>query len=418
LLTNQTNITANLGTGSVTHAISGGIEFIDEEQYNPTYVGLGTPITPANLYHPDHNDVQPGYAPVRNGVFTRGETQTAGVYVFDTVSFAERWQATAGFRVDSFDTDFDSAALSTLAAQPTLPVGTLIPASLSVKDTLFSYKVGLVFKPSRNGSVYLSHAISEQPPGGSNFTLSTAANNVNNPNLDPQKGTNLELGTKWEFRDGALAVTGAVYDSKNENELTPDPVDPTLFIQLGEREVKGVELGIVGKITDNWEMSAGVASMDTEIKRGLANQAGNPITWSPKLTFTSWTTYHTPFGLSIGGGFRYVDSVIRPISSNAAPPPPNQTTRLLGHRRDGGLFHQREDLAAAERLQPDRRVLHRHAEQQRRALFAGRSALRAAHGELHVLVCEHPAHDDSRAEGPDFRAGGGVPPPARFRRMG
>jgi len=325
LLTNQTNITANLGSGSVKHAITGGIEFIDEEQYNPTYVGLGTPITPANLYDPNHNDLQPGYAPVRNGVYTRGETQTAGVYVFDTVSFAERWQATAGFRVDTFDTDFDSAALSTAVTNPTLPVGTLVPASLSVKDTLFSYKVGLVFKPSENGSIYLSHAISEQPPGGSNFTLSTAANNVNNPNLDPQKGTNLELGTKWELRNGALALTAAVYDSKNENELTPDPVDPTVFIQLGEREVKGVELGIVGKVTDNWEVSAGVASMDTEIKRGLANQNGLAITWSPKLTFTSWTTYHTPFGLSIGGGFRYVDSVIRPVSSNAAPPPPNAT---------------------------------------------------------------------------------------------
>ena len=325
LLTNQTNITANLGSGSVKHAITGGIEFIDEEQYNPTYVGLGTPITPANLYDPNHNDLQPGYAPVRNGVYTRGETQTAGAYVFDTVSFAERWQATAGFRVDTFDTDFDSAVLSTAVTNPTLPVGTLVPASLSVKDTLFSYKVGLVFKPSENGSIYLSHAISEQPPGGSNFTLSTAANNVNNPNLDPQKGTNLELGTKWELRNGALALTAAVYDSKNENELTPDPVDPTVFIQLGEREVKGVELGIVGKVTDNWEVSAGVASMDTEIKRGLANQNGLAITWSPKLTFTSWTTYHTPFGLSIGGGFRYVDSVIRPVSSNAAPPPPNAT---------------------------------------------------------------------------------------------
>ncbi|MEO8018716.1 MAG: catecholate siderophore receptor Fiu [Pseudomonadota bacterium] len=325
LLTNQTNVTANLGSGGVTHAITGGVEFIDEEQYNPTYVGLGTPITPANLYHPNRNDVQPGYAPVRNGVYSRGETQTAGVYVFDTVSFAERWQATAGVRVDSFDTDFDSAVLSTLALQPALPVGTLVPGTLTVKDTLFSYKVGLVFKPAENGSIYLSHAISEQPPGGSNFTLSTAANNANNPNLEPQKGTNLELGAKWEFREGALAVTGAVYDSKNENELTPDPVDQTLFIQLGEREVKGVELGIVGKLTDAWEISAGVASMDTEIRRGLANQNGLQITWSPKLTFTSWTTYHAPFGLSIGGGFRYVDSVIRPVSTNGVPPPPNAT---------------------------------------------------------------------------------------------
>jgi catecholate siderophore receptor len=325
LLTNQTNLTAVLSTGGVDHAITTGIEFINEEQFNPAYIGLGLPIPEANLYRPNRHDVLPAYAPVRSGVYTRGETQTAGVYLFDTMSFAERWQFTAGARADSYETNFSSAVLSTVATHPTLPVGTLVPVSLQSDDTLFSYKVGLLFKPAGNGSIYLSHAISQQPPGGSNFTLSTALNNVNNPNLDPTEGHNLELGTKWEFRNGALAITGAVYDSKSKNELTPDPVDPTQFLQLGERGVKGVELGLVGKITDAWEISAGVSKMDTEIKRGLANQNGLAITWSPEFTFTSWTNYRTPFGLSIGGGFRYVDSVIRPVSSNSVPPPANQT---------------------------------------------------------------------------------------------
>jgi catecholate siderophore receptor len=325
LLTNQTNVTANLLLGGMQHNITGGFEFINEEQYNPAYVGLGLPITPANLYHPNRNDVQPAYAPVRNGVYTRGETQTEGLYVFDTVTLAEKWQATAGVRVDAYDTNFDSTILSTLVTNPTLPVGTLVPVPLQTDGTLFSYKVGVVFKPRENGSIYLSHAISEQPPGGANFTLSTATNNANNPNFDPQKGTNLELGTKWELRNGALAITGAIYDSSNKNELALDPNDQTQVIQIGEREVKGVELGIVGKLTDNWEISGGVSKMDTEIKRGLANQGGLQIVWSPDLTFTSWTTYHTGFGLSVGGGVRYVDNVIRPVTTNGAPPPVNQT---------------------------------------------------------------------------------------------
>ena len=327
LLTNQTNVTANLQTGGVGHAITGGIEFIDEEQYTPTYLAasLGTPLPPANLYAPDRNDLLPGYAPVRDGRYTRGATQTAGVYVFDTVSFADQWQATAGFRVDHYETDLDSVVFSTQITHPTLPVNTLVPQNFTVQDDLFSYKVGLVYKPVENGSIYLSHATSQQPPGGSNFTFSTNANNQNNPALDPTEGSNLELGAKWEFRGGALAVTGAIYDSSNKNEIAQDPVDPTQFVQIGEREVQGIELGIVGKLTDSWELSAGVAKMDTEIERGLANQGGLPITWSPEFTFTSWTTWHTPFGLSIGGGARYVDSVIRPVTSNGVPPPPNQT---------------------------------------------------------------------------------------------
>ncbi len=321
LMTNQTNLTINVTTGSVGHAITTGVEFISEEQFTPTYspASLGA-LEPLNPYSPDIPDAPVGYAPARNGAFSRGETQTIGVYAFDTLSFGERWQVTGGFRADQFDTDFESVTLT-----GTAPNQVLTPLHLQLDDTLFSYKAGVVFKPLPNGSVYLSHAISQQPPGGSNFTLSTAANNVNNPNLDPTEGQNLELGTKWEFRDGALAITGAVYDSKSKNELTPDPVDPTVFLQLGEREVKGVEIGLVGKVTENWELTAGIAKMDTEVKRGLANQNGLQITWSPELTFTSWTNYRTPFGLSIGGGFRYVDSVIRPVSSNSAPPAPNQT---------------------------------------------------------------------------------------------
>jgi catecholate siderophore receptor len=325
LLTNQTNITANLAQGSMQHAITGGIEFISEEQYNPTYVGLGAPIPAANVYNPNRGDVLPGYAPIRNGVYTRGETQTVGAYVFDTLTFNENWQAIGGFRVDSYDTNFDSAVLSTAITHPTLPVGTLVPASLQADDILFSYKVGVVFKPAENGSIYLSNAISQQPPGGANFALSSAANNLNNPNLDPQKGSNLELGTKWDLRDRTLSLSAAIYSSANENELTPDPVDPTLFIQAGKRTVKGIEVGVVGKLTDNWDITAGVARMDTEVEQGLNNQAGLQIIWSPEFTFTSWTTYRTPIGLSIGGGARYVDSVIRPVSANGVPPPPNAT---------------------------------------------------------------------------------------------
>ncbi len=317
LMTNQTNLTIDVATGSVGHAITTGVEFINEEQYNPTYApaSLGA-LVPANPYDPGLTDAPPGYAPARNGAYSRGETQTIGVYAFDTLSFAEKWELTGGFRVDQFDTEFESLTASTA----TPPV--LTAARLDIDDTLFSYKVGLLFKPVPNASVYLSHANSKQPPGGNNFNLAPAtgtSNNVNRVDLEPTEGENLELGTKWEFRDGALAITGAIFDSTSKNELVQDAADPLVFVQVGEREVKGVELGIVGKVTENWDLSAGIAKMDTEVVRGNLNQTGSAINWSPELTFSSWTTYRTPFGLTIGGGARYVDTVARSITNALLP---------------------------------------------------------------------------------------------------
>lgn len=313
LMTNQTNLTINMTTGGVSHAITTGVEFIDEQQVNPAYApaSLGT-LVPANVYNPGLTDAPPNYAPVRNGAFTDGETQTIGVYGFDTMSFAEKWEVTGGVRFDSYDTDFTSMTASTA----TPPV--LTPARLSDDDTLFSYKIGVLFKPLPNGSIYLSHAISQQPPGGANFTLVSSnppGNNANRTDLDPTEGSNLELGTKWEFRNGALAFTAAIFDSSNKNELVPDQTNQSVFVQLGEREVKGIELGVVGKVTDNWEVSAGLAKMDTEITQGSTVTQGQGINWSPELTFSSWTTYRMPFGLTIGGGVRYVDQVARSITN-------------------------------------------------------------------------------------------------------
>jgi len=316
LMTNQTNLTINVATGGVSHAIATGVEFISEEQYNPVYApaSIGT-LVPANPYNPGLTDAPPAYAPTRNGAFTRGETQTIGVYAFDTLSFAEKWEVTGGLRFDTYDTDFESIAVS--ATTP--PVFT--PSRLGADDTLLSYKIGVLFKPQPNGSVYLSHANSKQPPGGANFTLTppNGANNVNRTDLEPTEGENLELGTKWEFRDGALAVTGAIFDSSNKNELVPDATNPAVFVQIGEREVKGIELGIVGKLTDNWDLSAGLAKMDTEVVKGSTTTTGSQINWSPELTFTSWTTYRFPFGLTVGGGARYVDTVARSINNAPLP---------------------------------------------------------------------------------------------------
>jgi catecholate siderophore receptor len=61
-----------------------------------------------------------------------------------------------------------------------------------------------------------------------------------------------------------------------------------------------------------------VTKQDTKVVQGLVtsttNQNGQPINFSPELTFTSWTTYSLPFGLTIGGGIRYVDSQSRTLN--------------------------------------------------------------------------------------------------------
>jgi catecholate siderophore receptor len=328
VITNQTNLSATIKTGSIEHSITTGFEYIYEKQNTPGYTGAGT-MTPANLYNPNPRDPVTALALVRSAAYSDGSTTTYGIYAFDTLTLNEHWELTGGLRLDDYKTEFDSVQLATANNNPfNVPVGAAYTFNADSSDTLFSYKVGVLYKPAPNGSVYISHAISQQPPGGANFTLSALPTNLNNPNLDPQEASNLELGTKWDLRDGALALTAAVFRSENKNDLAqPDPTDPTAIQQIGKKRVEGIELGVVGQITDAWQVTAGIAKMDTEVIEGTETQTRQQISWSPELTFTSWTTYVLPFGVTLGAGARYTDTVFRTINNTLTPTSP--TANLL-----------------------------------------------------------------------------------------
>lgn len=298
LLTNQTNLVFSFDTGSVRHDIASGVEYIKESQFSPTYTGLGT-LPNANLYSPNPRDAfTVPYALARTAAFSDGETQTIAAYVFDSLKVTDAWLFTGGVRLDNYDTDFKGTVLSTAAAYPTLPVGTPVALSLSDSDTLISWKLGVVFKPISIGSIYLSYSDSSTPPGGTNFVLSdpNAANNttnINRPGLDPQEATNLEIGTKWDLLDARLALSLALYRTENRNEVSVTDAATREVSAFGKRRVQGAEFGVVGKITDNWQVIAGLAWSDNEVLSGSTgnNAAGAAARWAPEYSGNLWTTY-------------------------------------------------------------------------------------------------------------------------------
>ncbi|MET0356953.1 MAG: catecholate siderophore receptor Fiu [Cellvibrio sp.] len=338
ILTNQTNLLATFEAGGVKHDISSGVEFIYESQFSDA-VGLpftsatsSTRVTQANanLYNPRGSAVV--FQPVvHDGTKTDGETSTAAIYALDTISLNDQWQVSVGVRAERFYTKTDQIirqAAVTAPAVQTIPVGTYLGRDADVADNLVSWKVGGTYKPAENGSIYVSFATSQLPPGSNNFALNTdpatAASNANSPNLDPQKGTNQELGTKWNVFGNKLALTAAVFKSTNENEIAVNPDGSS--VAVGEREVSGIELGAAGILTQNWQISAGFAYMDPEITRGNQSSAnggasqtdGGVIQWSPEYTFTLWNSYAFSNGVTLGGGARYVDTVASSSLTNAA----------------------------------------------------------------------------------------------------
>lgn len=344
VLTNQTNLRLNFKTGFIEHDVTSGVEFIKEEQASTGWAGLGTVpaylnggtainLPNANLYNPDaYFTYLAPYAPYKNGADSNGETRTYAAYAFDTLKFGESWLLTAGARYEHFDTDFFGAAINNTTGVRTL-------TDLSKSDNLLSWKAGVVFKPVKYGSIYVSYSNSLTPPGNDNFALSATATNINNPNLDAQEATNTEIGTKWDLLDARLSLTAALYRTDNRNQLVIQDTTTNEFIQYGKRRVQGAELGAVGKITDHWSLIAGFAWSDNEQVSGAAsgtNATGATARWAPDYSANLWTTY-TANKLSAGMGINYVDEQKRVTDPNA-PVDADQLGSIPGYTVFNGML--------------------------------------------------------------------------------
>lgn len=311
ILANQTTLNLNLKTGAIEHDVVAGLEFLKEQQYNKTMATQmpgQTTVTPtaASLYNPDRNQVLPSL--VYTGGYTNGETDTAAAYLFDTLKFGERFQLNGGVRVDYYDTEYDGLAIPRNE-------NALVASSFAAHDTLVSWKLGGLFKPTPFSSVYASYAKSLTPPGSVNFTLSETG--ANSSAAEAQETHHYEIGTKWDLLEGKLALNAAAYRTENENQFTIDPITQ-LSVQEGKKRVDGVELSAVGQITDVWNVSAGVAHMkvkqlnqQTETATTLAER------WSPEWTASLWSTYDVA-GFKLGLGARYVDDQKRVITDSTA----------------------------------------------------------------------------------------------------
>src|SRR3546814_20825181 len=68
----------------------------------------------------------------------------------------------------------------------------------SDSDTLFNWKLGVLYQPVEAASIYDNYALSQQPPGGANFQLTKVEGSANSVNADPQKAETYEIGGKWD----------------------------------------------------------------------------------------------------------------------------------------------------------------------------------------------------------------------------
>jgi catecholate siderophore receptor len=287
----QTDLTARFSTGSVEHALVAGVSFSKEEFelesggvfFNAD--GSALPNTTAGYpYQSFRNPYNIWTGPVnyfRSGK-TEGELENQSLYVFDTLKFGERWLLNLGARYDRNEGSTTTWPVST--ANATRGQITGAPTVSRNNDDLFSYRVGLVFKPIEQVSTYLSYANSRTPSKASvnGSCTATSTTGTANCNVEAETAVNIELGAKWDAIEGRLALTAALFRNERQNYRVADPDPANLSGEQaldGKARVDGIALGVAGNITREWAVFANYTWLDSEVLSGVSDYClGNPNT--------------------------------------------------------------------------------------------------------------------------------------------
>ncbi|MCP4326787.1 MAG: TonB-dependent siderophore receptor [Psychromonas sp.] len=204
---------------------------------------------------------------------------TWGIYAQDMVTINEYFQLLAGVR---FDRKEDDSGLVEDAVSP---------------------KFAFIYHPLSNGSIYTTYSESFEPQGevsGSEYVNDGAK-------LDPLKGIQYELGTKWELFDNQLFVSGALFEITQKNsiidvDLGGGMVDRT---QAGERTHRGAELAMQGYLTSQLSLSGSATYLDAEYTKD-ENYQGNRPADVPEYSASIWSRYHFVNNIDANLGAIYV----------------------------------------------------------------------------------------------------------------
>lgn len=323
ILINQTDFTLTFATGGIDHTLVTGFS-ISREDYsrnngNILRNALGAtpnPVLPLmSISNPDNYYAGPvNYIPTATA---DGTVDNRAAYIFDRLQITDRFEINAGLRYERNLASSTSAAIATpYPAPPARPVVTQNPVAEN-NDTLGSYRIGFVYKPTETSSIYLAHGNSETPSQSSvngSCTL-TSTTGTENCNVDPEEGETLEVGGKWDVNN-RLSLNAAIFRNERTNFRvnSGDPAIPEQQLD-GSSRVDGIALGAAGTIGTKWSVFANYTYLDSEVLQSVSDiaigggsidiMAGDPLPNTPEHSASIWTTYQISNAFSVGYGITY-----------------------------------------------------------------------------------------------------------------
>ncbi|KGO90171.1 TonB-dependent receptor [Flavobacterium suncheonense] len=313
----QFNFQGIFKTGGIKHQLSTGVDwdYSFTQAYTYAFDRANYDLTPGNtvnIFDPSTYEMEYDIPGSRNTKIVKTETNRFGAYAQDLISFTDKIKVLAGIRwswQEAQASTYEDAAFG----PENDPDVQKDPKRL---DRAFSPKVGIVYQPFKNMSLFASYANSFTPNTGTDIYGST---------LEASIIDQYEVGVKKDFWNGVLTTNVTLYQIINSNfaqmapflaDGTPNNTDTTKKILSGETTSKGVELDVTVKPIEGLSVLVGYSYNDMRFTKVLGEGIpgsfvkGDRVARTPQHTANASFFYTVPNGrlkgLSFGSIANYI----------------------------------------------------------------------------------------------------------------
>lgn len=282
-LTLQGELVGRLRTGGVEHELTAGVETyrfqLDQLMLRVNPTG-GSPYA-IDIFNPVYGQPQPVPGP---NTQTSEDQRNLAIYVQDVIKLGPSWRLLAGVRHDRHD-------------QELLNLRTNVRTTQSPNAT--SPRVGLSYLPNSQWTVFGNAGKSFRPNSGTN---------VAGVAFDPESGSALEAGAKWENTARSIGATFALFDIRKKNVLTADPANPGFSIIAGEVRSKGFDMDLTGQLSRSWRINASLTYNDATVAKDNTLEVGGRLLNIPQVNGSVLLVYEGAAAngrYGLGGGITH-----------------------------------------------------------------------------------------------------------------
>ncbi|KUP91499.1 ferrichrome-iron receptor precursor [Tritonibacter horizontis] len=244
--------------------------------YYDSDTGYGAQIGPIDPFNPTYT----GYNEITVTDSDGTSITEWGVYLQNRATVADRLFVDFGLRYGDIETGAST--------------GSFGATTIAAEDSAWTGNAAIMYRFDNGMAPYISYAES--------FRQDVVGADVNGKPFEPTKGTQYEIGLKYQPTGTNTLFAAALFDLTKSNMTVSDPANPGFSIQTGEAKSKGLELEVFHRVGD-LSFDAAYTYLDTE------NSSGAQIAQAPENAASLWINYEPAGGAlqgwKFGGGVRY-----------------------------------------------------------------------------------------------------------------